>query len=862
MNFPLAARLRGRQLWPAPLLIGIVVALGPVIGIDVYWQRQLILIAVFTLIASGLNLCFGFGGELALGQVAFFAAGAYATAILYSHGLTDLLLAIVVSAAAAVVIGLITGIPGLRLSSWSLAVTSYFLVILVGPLVKLAPDQTGGAVGVLGILGPTFLGQELSEFQFYSVSVLLTLAWLFVLRNLVASRFGLALGNLRQSRQLVASLGMSTFRLRLSAYAVGAAPAGIAGALYAYLVGLVSPDSFDNVLFTSIIAATVIGGANSVWGSIVGAALVVLGPVQATAFQDYSLVIYGAFLTIVAAFFPAGIAGGIRTLWDRLLRRRPPVDDSPPVSGVAAGTGDVSGEGDLVIPGESLSVAGIRKRFSGVTALDGVDLTVPQGRVTAIIGANGAGKTTLLNVISGFVRADEGETRVGTTRLTGRTPVEVSRAGISRTFQTPMIPEEMTVLDVVRSGRLGRDQPSLLANILRLPAFRRARDADDRAAREALAFAGLIELADLSADSLPLGTRRLLEVVRCVAGQARVLLLDEPAAGLDERGLVELKQLMQRARDAGATVVLVEHNVPFVMEVADHIHVMDLGRVIASGPPEEIRRNSLVLERYLGQRHAGTDGATAVVEQRTPAVRERPGVPVLEVGELTAGYGDLTVIRGVSFSIHPGEIVALLGRNGAGKTTLLSGLAGLLPSAKGEIRLDGQNIAGVSAHRRAGHGLAFVQEGKRVFRKLTVEQNLNMGMRALALKGAERREALVEMYDEFPILKEKARQTAGELSGGQQQMLAIATALLAKPKVLLVDEPSSGLAPVIVEQVLEIVHRLKDRGVAVLLVEQLVDEVLSGYAEHVIVLDQGRISLESRPEAIDRARLSELLYTA
>ena len=237
--------------------------------------------------------------------------------------------------------------------------------------------------------------------------------------------------------------------------------------------------------------------------------------------------------------------------------------------------------------------------------------------------------------------------------------------------------------------------------------------------------------------------------------------------------------------------------------------------------------------------------------------------PVLEVADLQVAYGDLVAVWGASLHLVPGRITALVGRNGAGKTTLLSGICGLLPARSGRVVLDGRDVTGLPPHRRVRLGMAVVQEGKQVFRDLTVHDNLRVGLRGRrSRRGGDDAAILEELYERFPVLGERRRQRAGALSGGQQQMLAIATALAARPRVLLVDEPSSGLAPVITDQVFELLERLRDEGLAILLVEQLVDELLDGIAEDVVVLERGRVTLRERAANLTAETIAESIYSS
>jgi branched-chain amino acid transport system ATP-binding protein len=222
----------------------------------------------------------------------------------------------------------------------------------------------------------------------------------------------------------------------------------------------------------------------------------------------------------------------------------------------------------------------------------------------------------------------------------------------------------------------------------------------------------------------------------------------------------------------------------------------------------------------------------------------------LEITGLRLGYGDLTAVWDVSFTVRTGRICALVGRNGAGKTTLLSGLAGLLPAKAGTVRLHGEDITGRPTHARVKAGLTLVQEGRRIFRSLTVQENLRLGAFAHDARGDELRSLFDEVYERFPALAERRDHASGALSGGQQQMLAIAQALVSRPRVLLIDEPSAGLAPVIVDEVHQAIRRLRDEGLTIVLVEQLIEDVLGGVADDVVMLDGGKVVLDAPADTL------------
>lgn len=602
-----AISVSGRRRWlrlPAfravlPLLIFLIVLALPYVGASAFWQRQVILVSITGMIVLGLNLSYGFAGELSLGQAAMYAAGAYTTAILATHNYNDLLITMPLSALAAGLIGLISGVPGLRLGGWSLAMASFFLVLLVPDVVNLNPDLTGGLSGISAIPEPVLLGNTLNGTGYYTMVVVVMAMAFAAFRNIFVSRHGAALRVLRQSPILASALGISVYRTKLLAYVVGAIPAGLAGCLFAYLDGFIGPESFGFSTAVSFLAASILGGSQSVYGALLGASLLQLGPLHSTAFQQYSLVVYGAFLIIGGILFSGGITGLGGTVLKRFMPARP---TSKPDEPIAVDAHEARHTSIGKFPGRPLLVSGVGKRFGGVVALDEITLGVEPGRITAIIGPNGSGKTTLLNLISGFYKPDSGRLALGDTTISGLPAYMVARRGVGRTFQTPAIPSGQTAAEVVATARYAHPQTGLIDTIFRLPRFRRVRAEDRAEALRLLDLVGIADLADVEAVSLPLGTRRLLEVARGVAARPSLLLLDEPAAGLDQHGLDEFASAIRRIREGGCTVVLVEHNLPLVLQLADRIHVLRRGSLIASGTPAEIRRNAIVTESYMGER--------------------------------------------------------------------------------------------------------------------------------------------------------------------------------------------------------------------------------------------------------------------
>ncbi|MBX6748364.1 MAG: branched-chain amino acid ABC transporter ATP-binding protein/permease [Micromonosporaceae bacterium] len=601
----LARRVDALPLWVLPLALGVAVIFVPQALGDYSIQRQMQLSLILCLLVSGLNLSLGYAGELALGQVAMFAGGAYAAGLLSTYGHTDIVLQLLVAGLVAVAVGIITGVPGLRLNSWSLAMTSFFLVLLLPDVISIFKEETGGRNGLVTMHRGTLLGEPVKGDAYFVVIAVVTLLWFVVMRNIIVSRHGTALRVLKQSPVLAQSVGISVFRMKLLAYALGSVPAGLAGALFANLDLFLSPEAFSFTYATTILAASIVGGSASVYGAVVGAVILQFGLNQSSDYTRYSLVITGSFLLICGVLLPGGLASLARAGWRRLVGRREV--DMAAVRALSTGLPKIAGQ--------SLRVEQVTKSFGGNRALAEVDLEARPGRVTALIGPNGSGKTTLLNVVCGFYRPDAGAIHLGNVRIDRMAPHRVARAGVTRTFQTPNIPPGITVLEAVIAGRYMTRRVSMIEAVLRLPRFWRVRREDEVEAWRALDLVGIAETAYLEATSLPLGQRRLLEVARCLVARPGLLLLDEVASGLDEDEVARLRGLIRRVADAGATVLLVEHNFQLVLDLADEIVALAHGSVMARGTPEQIANDPRVLSEYLGVEPSRDDGEASVLSR-------------------------------------------------------------------------------------------------------------------------------------------------------------------------------------------------------------------------------------------------------
>jgi ABC-type branched-subunit amino acid transport system ATPase component/ABC-type branched-subunit amino acid transport system permease subunit len=806
----------------------------PLVTANTYYLFVAMTIGITIVVATGLNILAGASGQVSLGQAGFYALGAYTGAILATRLGLGLWIGLPLAAVVGAAVGVVLALASLRVTGPYLAmVTIAFGIIVEHGLIEW-DALTAGFGGIAGIPRPRLGAVELTLPRYYYVVLLAVMGSLALARNLERSPWGRALVAVRESEVAAGSLGLNPYVLRTVAFTLGAAFAGAGGCLYAFLAGFVSPDSFTmqaSILFLLVI---LFGGLGRVTGPVVGAVVLIVLPELLHRFSDYRLILYGALLLGSIYFLPGGVVGALAGR----RRRRAPADAS-----IVEPWRPLSGNG------RALHARGLGIHFGGVVALADADLVLTPGTVHGLIGPNGAGKTTLLNLLTGYYRPARGQIRAGSTALEGAPPHRIARAGVGRTFQTTQLFEAMTVVENVEIGLAGQRIGSLWAALAGAPSVR-ARERRLRAeARGLLAFVGYTGDPDDQARNLPFGHKRLVEIARALGRRPETLLLDEPAAGLSQAEIDGLRDLIARIRAAGTAVLLVGHHMDLVMGASDVVTVLNHGRTIAEGPPSAIQRDPAVLDAYLGER-------TTAARPAGPA-RPSSSTPLLEVAGVAIARGRMEVVHDLSVRVDRGEIVVIIGANGAGKTTTLETVAGLLRPRRGSIRFEGRDIAGRPADWVARHGVALVPEGRLIFPDQTVLDNLRLG--AYGRRGSVA-DDLERHFARFPILGERRDRPAGALSGGEQQMLAISRALMARPRLLLLDEPSLGLAPRLVREVFEALATLRDEGLTLLIVEQLAEAALA-IADRAYVLEQGRIVLQGpaadllRNETVARAYL-------
>ncbi len=772
-----------------------------------YYVFIMATLALTAVAGIGLNVLLGLTGQVSFGHVGFYALGAYTVAVLSVAAKWNFWLALPVAALLAGATGALLALPALRVRGPYLAMVTIAFGFVIENLAVEWRSVTGGQNGIMGVPQPAVGAFAFGERGVAIASIVLAALAAYGFWLLARSRWGAAMRAVKDSEVAAESIGLDPVRIKTLAFAISAVCAGIAGAFFASLSGFVTPSTFSfsqSILFVLVV---IIGGAGALAGPLVGATIVVLLPEALAALAEYRLLFFGALLLGVLWLAPDGVTG----LGERLIaRRRKP---------------RFASAGDVTLPPAqrlTLEAGGLTIAFGGVKAASDVSLRAEPGKVTSVIGPNGAGKTTVLNMLSGFYRPDAGSIAIGGREIGGAAAWRIARAGIARTYQTTQLFGSMTVAEnLAIAGGSG----------------------------ELLAFAGYRGDVDARAADLPHVDKRLVEIARALAMRPAVLLLDEPAAGLSREDKARLATLLRRIADSGVAVVLVEHDMPVVMGISDTVIVLDAGVIIASGAPADVQRNPAVRKAYLGE-----EGA------RAPAARapRAAGEPYLAVGKLEAGYGAEPVLKGVDLHVRETEVVAVLGANGAGKSTLMRAIAGLLRPVAGGIAFGGEDVARLPAHKIAPRGLALVPEGRQVFPELSVLHNLELG--AFRRKEDVGRD-IAAVLERFPRLRERLHQRAGLLSGGEQQMLAIARGLMARPKLLLLDEPSLGLAPAVINELFAALDRLRAESATILLVDQMAGLAL-GLADRAYVIEGGRIVASGAASEIAGTGALEKAYLA
>jgi branched-chain amino acid transport system permease protein len=591
-------------------------------GVSTYGIHIINLMLIYVMLAVGLSIVLGYAGQINLAQAAFFGMGAYASAVLTVKVGLGYWAAFPLSVVAAGLLGLLVSLPSLRVQSHYLGIVTLGLAISFSA-VLVNSSFTGQAVGLPGLSVPTLPGVDLGdEYNFYYLllafaAVLFALA-LLMMRTALGRRFQA----MRDDSLAAAHIGVEVPAYRMLSFVIAACYAGVAGVLYAGLIRYVSPDTFNLGIMFLLLAMVIVGGRDNLYGAALGATVLLFFREQFADLQKYQQLAYGLLIVGMVVVAPEGLAGLLKRIWARVGQALPGARVTPAEADAALDGEDLSGlcvdaepsaptaplalelDGDGSRSPSSdlpaLEVEGVSKQFKGLQALDGVSLLVRPGAIHGIVGPNGSGKTTLFNVATGVHGPTSGEILTFGERVSGRAAYRACRLGVARTFQALRLFASLTVRENIMVA-LDRSRPATVWRYLLAPWTIRARERElRREADELLDRFRLSSVADFKATNLPYGQQRLVEIARAMATQPRVLLLDEPAAGLSSAEMNDLRDLVMRIRDSGITVVLIEHNMGLVMSLCERVTVLASGQVLAEGEPADVTRDPDVIETYLG----------------------------------------------------------------------------------------------------------------------------------------------------------------------------------------------------------------------------------------------------------------------
>ncbi|MEP4886739.1 MAG: ATP-binding cassette domain-containing protein [Alphaproteobacteria bacterium] len=536
-----------------------------------YDQRILTLAGVYVIMVLGYQFIFGHAGALSLAQGAFFGVGAYVTGILASQFGSGFLVTFPLSILVASVLALIVAVPVLRLASHYFALATLALSQLLLLIAVNWESVTGGANGLPGV-PPITIG----DWHFTRGLPLLLFVWGLAVAAMLITRWQLnplrvtVFTVMRESPLAVPAFGIDPGLLRLRAFLLSAAFGGAAGALFVHTNRVVSPETLGFGIMVTCLTMTVVGGRFGILGAVIGALLLTHLPEWFRGLDEYYLVAVGVLLLAMVVFAPDGLASFIKSR---------PVPVPAPLESTTTVPASPNADGLPV-----LEVANLSKRYGGIQALDDVGLTISAGEIVGLIGPNGAGKTTLANIITGIARADAGSITSAAFCLTTATPTSIARQGVARTFQTPQLPDGLTVRETVATAAANIGDPNN----------------NSARATAAIATCGLTDVADARCGTLAHGLRRRVEIARALAGAPTVLVRDEPAAGLAPTEQTEIADILRTLAAGGIAVLVIDHNIEFLRPLATRLACLDAGHLIADGAFEDVLADTAVRNAYFG----------------------------------------------------------------------------------------------------------------------------------------------------------------------------------------------------------------------------------------------------------------------
>ena len=786
------------------------------------------MVVALAIAAMGLNLCIGYTGLVSFGHGAWFGIGAYAAGLIQRNWFNnDIFLPLLLAAVVVAVIATFVGFIILRRRGVYFSLLTLALSALAYTIAFRWTAITGGEDGLGGLkrgsVGPLSLDNALN---YYIVVSVLCLGVLYLLLRLVRSPFGHVLMAIRENQLRATFQGYPVERYKLGVFVISAVVTGFAGGLIGFQNYLVSAEAVSVPFSGELLAIVVIGGMRSMLGPAIGALFFILFRELFSIWTPNWLLWFGLVFVAFVLYSPGGLVG----IWATLAKRWWP----PPEEAAAMSKRKIY-EG-LPLPaflqpkgldGIVLDVRGVSKAFGGIRAVTDASLHVGAGEIHALIGPNGAGKTTLFNLVSGLYPTDSGTIKLNGREIQGVPSEAICHQGLARSFQITNLFKGLSIYENLRLSLQAQNAGRF--NLWR--DIDHYRDIHAETA-ELIKFLGLEGIETIEGGELSYGGQRLVDLGIALGSKPQVLLLDEPLAGLAAAERERVSNLVKNIA-ANIPVLIVEHDIDRVLGFSRTVTVMNQGEVLMTGTPDAVRADRRVQEIYTGTgvpevEHVASDHAKA------------GAAPILRFERVNTFYGKSHILHDATLDVREGEIVALLGRNGAGKSTLLKTLAGLVPLSSGAIEYAGSDISRLPAPDIARAGIGYVPQGRGLFAGMTVRENLSLGRLARKTDGSNGvvwSEAQILEY--FPRLRERMDVAADYLSGGEQQMVAVARAMSGNVKLLLLDEPFEGLAPAVILELFKVFDRLRQH-ISIVIVEHNLDLVLA-LADRVFALERGAV---------------------
>jgi branched-chain amino acid transport system ATP-binding protein len=791
-------------------------------------------VVIFAMACMALNILVGYTGLVSFGHGAWFGLAAYAAAIMQrEHFAGQFLAPLAIGVGCVLILSWVFGFLILRRRGVYFSLLTLALSAMLYAVAFRWTELTGGENGLGGIVRPKLGGLSFENTNgFYAMVAAIGFVALAALWRFHRSPLGTVLVAIRENEQRARFVGYPTNRYKLVAFVMSAGLTGLAGVLLMFNNRMTSAEPISVAFSGELLAMVIIGGMRSFLGPAVGAIFFVIFRDSLSRVTENWLLYFGLLFVAFVVFSPDGLVG----LYERATRRwRPKAATDAAMSARGAGEAELpaflkpAAHGDEYI----LEAQGLAKSFGGIRAVHAASLRVRDRTLHALIGPNGAGKTTAFNLLSGLYRPDAGTVTLAGRPVTGLAPERITRAGIGRSFQITNLFAALDVRENVRLAVQARDRRRFWFWI---DAHRM--EGVNAEAAAVMRTMGLAGIEDAQAASLSYGGQRLLDMALALATRPRILLLDEPLAGLAAAERDRVGRLI-KSISTEIPVLLVEHDIDRVFALADAVTVMNDGEVLVDGSVADARDSPRVQEVYIG---SGTHALAARAGES--AAKE---TTLLAVSNVDTFYGKSHILRGVGFDVRDNEIVALLGRNGAGKSTLLKAIVGITPPAAGSISLGGEELARRPSAQIARAGVAYVPQGRGLFAGMSVAHNLELGrLKRRTGHGVHWDESRI--FDFFPRLKERLRSPADYLSGGEQQMLAVARALTGDTRLLLLDEPFEGLAPSVVEELFVAFDKLR-REVSIVIVDHHLDLALA-LSDRTVALERGSVTHTGSSQAL------------